>query len=134
MTRAPGRQVRQQTAADRCGQNAARRSHRYPVKAGCAFFGVAAGAFAPAPLSFPVVVVVAVDDVSVDAPVEVDPVVSGVVVVIVVTAVVLPVVIVETIVVVACAPNGAAPAVQAAVAAPSVTNTANAAPQAAYLL
>jgi hypothetical protein len=105
------------------------------VKAGCAFFGVAAGALAPpAPLFFPVVVVVAVDDVSVDAPVDVDPVVSGVVVVIVVTAVVPPVVIVETIVVVACVPNGAAPAVQAAVAAPRVTNAVNAAPQAAYLL
>jgi hypothetical protein len=101
------------------------------VKDGCAFFGVAAGAFAPAaPPPLAVVVVVPVDDVSVD----VEPVLSGVVVVIVVTPVELPVVNVETIVVVACDPNGAAPAVKAAVAAPSVTNTANAAPQAADLL
>ena len=73
-------------------------------------------------------------DVSVD-PVEVEPVVvSGVVVVIVVTTVEPPVVIVDTIVEVAWAPNGAAPAVNAAVAAPRVISTANAAPQAAYFL
>jgi len=69
--------------------------------------------------------------------VDVEPVVelvSGVVVVIVVTTVELPVVIVETIVVVASGPNGAAPAVNAAVAAPSVISTANAAPHNAYFL
>ena len=59
--------------------------------------------------------------------VELDELESGVVVVIVVTTVLLPVVIVEVIVVVAWAPNGAAPAVNAAVAAPSVIKTANAA-------
>jgi hypothetical protein len=98
-------------------------------------FGDAGGAFPPAappPLLSVVVVVpvVSVDDVSVDD----DPVVSGTVVVIVVTPVELPVVTVEMIVVVACDPNGAAPAVKAAVAAPSVTNTANAALQATYFL
>jgi hypothetical protein len=59
---------------------------------------------------------------------------SGVVVVIVVTTVELPVVIVVTIVVVASAWKGAAPAVNAAVAAPSVISTANAAPHTAYFL
>jgi hypothetical protein len=54
---------------------------------------------------------------------------SGVVVVIVVTTVLPPVVIVVVIVVVAWAPNGAAPAVRAAVAAPAVIRTANAAAQ-----
>jgi hypothetical protein len=103
----------------------------YPVNFGSAFVGVAAGAVPPPPLSS-VVVVVSVDVVSVDVePVDVE---SGVVVVIVVTTVVLPVVIVVTIVVVAWAWNGAAPAVNAAVAAPSVTSTANAAPQTAYFL
>jgi len=82
-----------------------------------------------------VVVVVPVDVVSVDVePVELTVDVSGVVVVIVVTTVELPVVIVETIVVVASGPNGAAPAVNAAVAAPSVISTANAAPHNAYFL
>ena len=76
------------------------------------------------------------EDDSVD---PVDPVldVSGVVVVIVVTTVEPPVVIVDVIVVVACAPNGAAPAVNAAVAAPNAIKAANAAPQRAsfrYLL
>jgi hypothetical protein len=105
------------------------------VNFGSAFLGVAAGAVPPPPLLFPVVVVVDVD-VSVDVEPVVDPVdvESGVVVVIVVTTVVLPVVIVVTIVVVAWAWNGAAPAVNAAVAAPSVIKTANAAPQAAYSL
>jgi hypothetical protein len=100
------------------------------VNFGSAFVGVAAGAVPPPPLSS-VVVVVSVEVVSV--PVELD-VESGVVVVIVVTTVVLPVVIVVTIVVVACDPNGAAPAVNAAVAAPSVISTANAAPHTAYFL
>jgi len=58
----------------------------------------------------------------------------NVVVVIVVTTVLPPVVTVVTIVVVACAPKGAAPAVKAAVAAPSVISTAKAAPQTAYFL
>jgi hypothetical protein len=103
---------------------------RYPVNFGCAFVGVAAGAVPPPP-PLSVVVVVSVAVVSVD--VEPDEA-SGVVVVIVVTTVVLPVVIVVTIVVVAAAPNGAAPAVNAAVAAPSVISVANAAPQIAYFL
>jgi hypothetical protein len=104
----------------------------YPVNFGCAFVGVAAGAVPPPP---PVVVVVSVAVVSVDVePVDEPVEVSGVVVVIVVTTVVLPVVIVVTIVVVASAPNGAAPAVNAAVAAPSVISVANAAPQIAYFL
>jgi MoxR-like ATPase len=83
------------------------------------------------------VVVVVEDVVSVGVEsVELDPddVVSGVVVVIVVTTVLLPVVIVVTNVVVASEPNGAAPAVNAAVAAPSVISAANAAPQTAYFL
>jgi hypothetical protein len=58
----------------------------------------------------------------------VDDVKSGVVVVIVVTTGVLPVVIVVTKVVVASAPNGDAPAVKTAVAAPSVISTANRTP------
>jgi hypothetical protein len=74
--------------------------------------------------------VVSVDVVAVDS-VELDE--SGVVVVIVVTTVVPFVVTVVTIVVVADAPNGAAPAVNAAVTAPSVISTAKAAPQRAYL-
>src|SRR5207244_2641811 len=83
------------------------------------------------------VTVVLVEVVPVDA--DEDPVldVSGVVVVIVVTTVLLPVVIVDVMVVVACAPNGAAPAVNAAVAAPRAIRTAKAAPQMAsfrYLL
>ena len=85
-----------------------------------------------------VVLVVSVDEVSVDdvsvEDVSVLELESGVVVVIVVTTVLPPVVTVETIVVVACAPNGAAPAVNAAVAAPSVISTAKPAPQAAYFL
>jgi hypothetical protein len=100
------------------------------VNFGSAVFGVAAGAVPPPPpLS---VVVVSVDVVSV-AVVSVD-VESGVVVVIVVTTVLLPVVIVVTIVVVASAPKGAAPAVNAAVPAPSVISTANAAPHTANFL
>ena len=99
----------------------------------------AAGAFPPPPVSPPPplsvdvvsVDVVSVDDVSVDDDSVLDE--SGVVVVIVVTTVVLPVVIVVTIVVVAWAPNGAAPAVNAAVAAPSVIKVAKAEPQRAYL-
>src|SRR6185437_13615809 len=114
----------------------------YPVNFGCAFVGVAAGADPPPPPPLlSVVVVVDVEDVSVAVvSVELDPVEvpvdveSGVVVVIVVTTVLPPVVTVETIVVVACAPNGAAPAVNAAVAAPSVISTAKAAPHAAYFL
>jgi hypothetical protein len=105
------------------------------VNFGSAFVGVAAGAVPPPPLSS-VVVVVSVEVVSLDVvsvAVELD-VESGVVVVIVVTTVELPVVIVVTIVVVASAWNGAAPAVNAAVAAPSVISTANAAPQTAYFL
>ena len=106
----------------------------YPVKLGFAFFGFAAGALPatppPPPLPFFVVVVAADVDVPVDDDSVEALVVSGVVVVIVVTAVVPPVVIVETIVVVAWAPNGAAPAVQAAVAAPNATKTAKAAPHA----
>ena len=109
---------------------------------GFALFAFAAGA-APPPLPplllFPVVVVVlpVVDVVPVDALVEPVLDVSGVVVVIVVTTLELPVVIVEVIVVVACAPNGASPAVNAAVAAPRAIRTAKAAPQRAsfrYLL
>jgi hypothetical protein len=103
----------------------------YPVNFGSACAGVAAGAVPPPPLSS-VVVVVSVDVVSV-AVVSVD-VESAVVVTIVLTTVVLPVVIVVTIVVVASAWKGAAPAVNAAVAAPSVISTANAAPQTAYFL
>ncbi len=100
----------------------------YPVKFGSAFVALAAGAAPPPPAS--VVVVDSVVVVSVDVePVDVEAVVSGVVVVIVVTAVLPPVVMVETIVVVAWAPKGAAPAVKAAVAAPSVIKTANPAPQ-----
>jgi hypothetical protein len=109
----------------------------YPVNFGCAFLAVAAGAVPPPP-PVSVVVVVSVAVVSVDVEsVGVEPVVeveSGVVVVIVVTTVVLPVVMVVTIVVVASAPNGAAPAVNAAVAAPSVISAANAAPHTAYFL
>ena len=106
-----------------------------------AFFAVAAGAAPPPPPPLPPlpadVVVVLVEVVPVDA--DEDPVldVSGVVVVIVVTTVLLPVVIVDVMVVVACAPNGAAPAVNAAVAAPRAIRTAKAAPQRAsfrYLL
>jgi hypothetical protein len=78
-----------------------------------------------------VVLSVAVVSVEEDS-VELDE--SGVVVVIVLTTVLPPVVTVVTIVVVACAENGAAPAVHAAVAAPSVTRTANAAPQTACFL
>jgi hypothetical protein len=105
------------------------------VNFGSAFVGVAAGAVPPPPLSS-VVVVVSVEVVSLDVvsvAVELD-VESGVVVVIVVTTVELPVVIVVTIVVVASAWKGAAPAVNAAVAAPSVISTANAAPHTAYFL
>jgi hypothetical protein len=107
------------------------------VNFGSAFVGVAAGAVPP-PVSPPlsVVVVVSVDVVSLDVvsvAVELD-VASGVVVVIVVTTVELPVVIVVTIIVVASAWKGAAPAVNAAVAAPSVISTANAAPHTAYFL
>jgi len=79
------------------------------------------------------VLVVSVDVDSVPV-VPVDELESGVVVVIVVTTVLPPVVTVDVIVVVAWAPNGAAPAVNAAVAAPSVIRTANAAAQAMYLL
>jgi len=104
------------------------------VKLGSALAGVAAGALPPAPALPPpplfVVVVVPVDVEAVDDPVLDDK--SGVVVVIVVTTVVLPVVTVVTIVVVACEPNGAAPAVNAAVAAPSVIRVAKAAPQRTY--
>jgi hypothetical protein len=106
------------------------------VKFGFAFFAPAAGAVPPPPPP-PLSVVVVVDDVvSVDVDPVVEPVLveSGVVVVIVVTTVVLPVVTVETMVVVACGPNGAAPAVKAAVAAPSVISTAKAAPHSAYFL
>jgi hypothetical protein len=71
------------------------------------------------------VVLSEVDEVSVDE-LELE---SGVVVVIVVTTVLPPVVIVVVIVVVAWALNGAAPAVRAAVAAPAVMRTANAAAQ-----
>jgi hypothetical protein len=81
-----------------------------------------------------VVVSVVVVSVAVVAVVSVDELESGVVVVIVVTTVLPPVVTVEVIVVVAWAPNGAAPAVKAAVAAPSVIKTAKAAAQAAYRL
>jgi hypothetical protein len=101
------------------------------VKAGFAFVGFAAGAVPPPPPP-PDSVVVVVPVVSVVAVVSV--VVSGVVVVMVVTAVLPPVVIVETIVVVAWAPNGAAPAVNAAVAAPRVIKAANAAPHSASFL
>jgi hypothetical protein len=69
------------------------------------------------------VVLSEVDEVSVD---ELE---SGVVVVIVVTMVLPSVVIVVVIVVVAWELNGAAPAVRAAVAAPAVIRTANAAAQ-----
>jgi hypothetical protein len=111
------------------------------VNFGSAFVGVAAGAVPPPPLSS-VVVVVSVEVVSLDVEsvavesvaVELVDVESGVVVVIVVTTVELPVVMVVTIVVVASAWKGAAPAVNAAVAAPSVISTANAAPQPAYFL
>src|SRR5439155_6718431 len=108
----------------------------YPVNFGSPFVGFAAGAVPPPPPP-PLSVV---DVVPVDVEPVVEPVVepavevSGVVVAIVVTTVVLPVVIVVTIVVVASARNGAAPAVNAAVAAPSVISTANAAPQMAYFL
>jgi hypothetical protein len=117
----------------------------YPVNFGCAFVGVAAGAL-PLPESplVSVVDVVSVAVVSVVALVsvelelesveDVDDEESGVVVVIVVTTVLPPVVTVETIVVVACVAKGAAPAVNAAVAAPSVTSTAKAAPQPRYFL
>ena len=110
---------------------------RYPVKLGFAFFALAAGAVPPPPPPPPpFFVVLVVDDVLVDVDPVVEPVLveSGVVVVIVVTTVELPVVMVETIVVVAWAPNGAAPAVKAAVAAPSVISTANEAPHSAYFL
>jgi hypothetical protein len=106
------------------------------VNFGFASFGVAAGAVPPPVSLLPLSVVVFEVDVSVDVvsvAVELD-VESGVVVVIVVTTVVLPVVIVVTNVVVASARNGAAPAVNAAVAAPSVISTANAAPHTAYFL
>jgi hypothetical protein len=109
----------------------------YPVNFGSALAGVAAGAVPPPPPVSSVVVVVSVAVVSVDVEPVDEPtldVASGVVVVIVVTTVVLPVVIVVTNVVVASAPKGAAPAVNAAVAAPSVISTANAAPQIAYFL
>ena len=76
-----------------------------------------------------VVVVMVVVAVSVE---PVDDVESGVVVVIVETTVELPVVIVVTMVVVASAPKGAAPAVKAAVAAPSVKSTPNSAPSKAF--
>jgi hypothetical protein len=107
------------------------------VKLGSPEAAPAAGAFPPPPVSPPPplsVDVVSVDVDSVDDD-SVEPVLdeSGVVVVIVVTTVVLPVVIVVTIVVVAWAPNGAAPAVNAAVAAPSVIKVAKAEPQRAYL-
>src|SRR5439155_10118117 len=92
----------------------------------------------PPPPLFVVVVVLPVVLVDVDdEPVVPVLVESGVVVVMVVTTVGLPVVTVETIVVVACAPKGAAPAVKAAVAAPSAIRAAKAAPQRAsfrYLL
>src|SRR5207248_6626427 len=108
---------------------------------GFPFVGVAAGAFPPAPPPPPFVVVVdpvvSVEVLSVDPVVEPVLVDSGVVVVMVVTTVLPPVVTVETIVVVACAPNGAAPAVNAAVAAPSAIRATKAAPQRAsfrYLL
>ena len=89
----------------------------------------------PPPSSVVVVVSVAVvsvvlsevDEVSVDE-LELE---SGVVVVMVVTRVLPPVVTVVVIVVVACEVNGAAPAVNAAVAAPAVIRTAKAAAQAA---
>jgi hypothetical protein len=115
------------------------------VKFGFARFGVAAGAAPPAPAAPPLppllsVVVVVLPVVSVDVDAVDDSVEavlllveSGVVVVIVVTTVVVPVVTVETIVVVACAPNGAAPAVNAAVVAPSAISAAKPAPQRAYL-
>src|SRR5439155_2599539 len=109
----------------------------YPVNFGSPFVGFAAGAVPPPPPPpLSVVDVVPVDVEPVDVEPVVEPVVevSGVVVAIVVTTVVLPVVIVVTIVVVASARNGAAPAVNAAVAAPSVISTANAAPQMAYFL
>jgi hypothetical protein len=114
----------------------------YPVNFGCAFVGVAAGAL-PLPesllvsvvdvVSVAVVSVVALVSVELESVDDVDDE-SGVVVVIVVTTVLPPVVTVETIVVVACPAKGAAPAVNAAVAAPSVTSTANAAPHPAYFL
>jgi hypothetical protein len=103
------------------------------VNFGSAFVGVAAGAVPPPPLSS-VVVVVSVEVVSLDVVSVAVDVESGVVVVIVVTTVELPVVIVVTIVVVASAWKGAAPAVNAAVAAPSVISTANAAPHTTYFL
>jgi hypothetical protein len=105
------------------------------VNFGSAFVGVAAGAVPPPPPLSSVVVVVSVEVVLLDVvSVELVDVESGVVVVIVVTTVELPVVIVVTIVVVASAWKGAAPAVNAAVAAPSVISTANAAPHTAYFL
>ena len=110
-----------------------------------AFAGVAAGAVPP-PALFPLPPLSVVDVVSVDVvSVEVEPVddaevsvelvldESGVVVVIVVTTVVPFVVTVVTIVLVACAPNGAAPAVIAAVTAPRASRVVKAAPQTAYL-
>jgi hypothetical protein len=109
------------------------------VKFGLALAGFAAGAWpepALAPPPPPDVVVVFVAVVSVDAVESVEPVLdeSGVVVVIVVTTVVPLVVIVVTTVEVACAPNGAAPAVNAAVTAPSASRQVKAAPQRAYFL
>jgi hypothetical protein len=109
------------------------------VNFGSAFAGVAAGAVPPPPPPpvSSVVVVVSVEVVSVAVvSVDVDPVEveSGVVVVIVETTVLPPVVTVVTIVVVAWATNGAAPAVKAAVVAPSEIRTANAAPQSAAFL
>lgn len=108
-------------------------ANRYPVNFGSAFAGVAAGAVPPPPVSLVVVVVdvVSVAVVSVDPVVEVE---SGVVVVIVEMTVLPPVVTVVTIVVVAWATSGAAPAVKAAVVAPSEIRTANAAPQSAAFL
>jgi hypothetical protein len=58
---------------------------------------------------------------------------ASAVVVVNVETTVLPLVVIGVVPVdVACAPNGAAPAVKAAVAAPSVISVANALPQRAY--
>ena len=115
-------------------------SSSYPVKFGWPDLAPAAGALPPLPeLPLPPLDVVSVEVVSVAVvsvdveSVELELDRSGVVVVIVVTTVEPPVVTVETIVVVAWAPNGAAPAVNAAVAAPSVISTAKAEPQRANL-
>jgi hypothetical protein len=111
------------------------------VNFGFADFGVAAGALPPPPesllplVSVVLVVSVEVDEVSVELESVLELLVeSAVVDVIVVTTVLPPVVTVVTMVVVACAAKGAAPAVNAAVAAPSVMSTAKAAPHAAYFL